>query len=63
VWNHVHKAFENENFDRDITETLVVLIPKEKRSTNFKNFHQISLCSVIYKLITKDLVSKLHPYL
>ena len=63
VWNHVHKAFENGNFDKNIAETLVVLIPKKERPTNFKNFHQISLYSVIYKLITKDLVSKLCPYL
>jgi len=28
VWKLVHKATENENFNRDIVETLVVLIPK-----------------------------------
>jgi hypothetical protein len=28
VWKLDHKATENENFNRDIVETLVVLIPK-----------------------------------
>jgi hypothetical protein len=37
----VYSAFENGSFNQDIVETLVVLIPKEKRLTTFKQFHPL----------------------
>jgi hypothetical protein len=54
----VYSAFENGSFNQDIVETLVVLIPKEKRLATFKQFHPISLCNVVYKLITKVRVDR-----
>ena len=59
----VQAAFINGCFDKDLTDTLIVLIPKEERPTNLKQFHPISLCNVVYKPTTKVLVNKPRPYL
>ncbi|KAJ6918495.1 hypothetical protein NC651_012672 [Populus alba x Populus x berolinensis] len=51
VWDLVRSAFvQYGSFDSDLSETLIVLIPKEERwPTTFKQFRLISLCIVIYK--------------
>ena len=43
-------------------ETLIVLIPKRENLVHLREFHMISLCNVIYKVITKVLVNRLRPY-
>ena len=42
-----------------INHTNVVLIPKVKSPYSHKDFHPISLCNVIYKIISKVLVNRL----
>ena len=51
---HIPKEF---NF------TYVTLIPKVKNPENISEFHPISLCNVIYKLISKVLANRLKPLL
>jgi len=46
-----------------IAEILIVLIPKESNPQRLKNFRPISLCNVIFKVITKVLVIRLRPFL
>lgn len=52
----VRNAFATWEFDRDLNAMLLVLIPKTKRPESLKHFRPISLCNVIYKIITKVLV-------
>lgn len=59
----VMNAFENQQFDSALGETLIVLIPKVDYPLSFKDFMSISLCNVIYKLITKILVNRIRPML
>lgn len=41
----------------------MVLIPKGDHPSSFKDFRPITLCNVIYKLISKVLVNRLRPHL
>ena len=45
---------------KEVNSSLIVLIPKTQ---SFNNFRPISLCNVVYKIISKLLVSKLRPLL
>ena len=63
LWHLVASAFSNGRVDPDIVETLIVLIPKGEQPVHLKNFRPISLCNVIYKVITKVLVNRLRPFL
>lgn len=63
VWQFVKNAFASGSFDPCVTETLLVLIPKGDHPTTFKGFRPISLCNVLYKLITKVLVNRLRLFL
>lgn len=63
VWRFVSDIFAKGDIDEGIAETLLVLIPKANNPTRLKNFRPISSCNVIFKVITKVLVSRLRPYL
>jgi len=59
----VHSAFHTGYFDPEISNTLIALIPKIDSPTTYKDFRLISLCNIIYKIITKVLVHRLRPIL
>lgn len=44
-------------------QTLITLIPKVKNSSLISQFRPISLCSTIYKIITKIIVARMKKYL
>lgn len=46
-----------------VNNTYIVLIPKINQPVELKNFSPISLCSVIYKVVSKCLVNRLRPIL
>lgn len=47
------------SFDSALSETLVALIPKVDVPKTFRELRPISLCNVVYKIITKVLVLRL----
>ena len=63
VWKYVMQSFSSGYIDDKIAETLLVLIPKENNPTRLKNFRPISLCNVIFIVITKVLVDRIRPSL
>ncbi|KAA3489697.1 reverse transcriptase [Gossypium australe] len=54
--NHGHSLDE-------INITQLVLIPKTANPINQKNFHPISLCTMIYKIIAKSIANRLQKVL
>jgi hypothetical protein len=49
--------------NKGVNDTLIVLIPKKNDPEQLTNFRPISLCNVIYKVISKCLVNRFRPLL
>lgn len=63
IFQLVKTAFISGYFDPAIFDTLISLIPKIDPPNSFKIFRPISLCNIVYKIITKVLVNRLRPIL
>jgi hypothetical protein len=44
-----------------VKETIIMLLPKKENPELLKDFRPISLCNVIYKVVSKCLVNRLRP--
>ncbi|KAA3466050.1 reverse transcriptase [Gossypium australe] len=47
--------------DRSINNTLLVLIPKSQTSESISHFRPISLCNVLFKIVTKTIINRFKP--
>ena len=63
VTKAVTSFFVSGSMPKEVNSSLIVLIPKSQNPTSFNNFRPISLCNVVYKIISKILVAKLSPLL
>ena len=63
VWQTISKTFFTGVVDLVLAETLVVLILKVDPPTQLKELRPISLCNVVLKLISKELVLRIRPFL
>lgn len=55
----VHRIVDEPAEVRSINQTSIVVIPKIDVPENFRDFRPISLCNVIYKVITKTITNRL----
>jgi hypothetical protein len=59
----VKNFFATGSMPEGVNETSIVLIPKKKNPLSLKDYRPISLCNVIYKIVSKCLVNRLRPLL
>jgi hypothetical protein len=59
----VQRFFADGVMPEDVNETTIVLIPKKSDPDELKDFRPISLCNVIFKVVSKCLVNRLRPVL
>ena len=55
----VLEALNSSVVPESLNSTFIALIPKVKQPRKVSDFHPISLCNVVYKLISKVLVNQL----
>ena len=46
-----------------LNSTNIVLVPKVQSPESISSYRPISLCNLVYKIITKIIVGRLRPYL
>ncbi|KAL0355119.1 UNVERIFIED_CONTAM: hypothetical protein Sradi_3958800 [Sesamum radiatum] len=63
VLSFVLNLLNNRVIDSSINKIQIVLIPKGKNSENLGQFRPISLCNVLYKIVSKTIANKLKPIL
>lgn len=55
--------FTNGCLPKDANGSLIILIQKSPNPISVNNFQPISLCNIVYKIISKLIVAKLRPLL
>ncbi|XP_075659168.1 uncharacterized protein LOC142629059 [Castanea sativa] len=63
VVNEVCKVFQDSTMPPHLNETLITLIPKYPGADCLASFRPISLCNIVYKVVTKIIVKRLRPFL
>ena len=59
----VQEFFATGIMPEGVNETAIVLIPKIPHPQELKDFRPISLCNVVYKIVSKCMVNRLRPFL
>jgi hypothetical protein len=63
VVSAVQKKFTDRIMPGEVNDTAIVLIPKKDNPEEIKYFRSISLCNVIFKVVSKCLVNRVRPIL
>lgn len=61
VCKFVKDVFNGAELGEDVNMTILVLIPKINNPQLFSHLRPISLCTVLYKMITKVIANRLKP--
>ena len=57
------KVFQSSTMPSHLNKTLITLIPKHLGADYLATFRPISLCNIVYKVVTKIIVKRLRPFL
>ena len=63
IVNSVKLCFAEGQMPEGVNDTAIVLIPKTSHPETLKDYRPISLCNVVYKIVSKCLVNRLRPLL
>jgi hypothetical protein len=59
----VQKFFDTGTMPEEVNDTAIVMIPKKNDPEELKDFRPISLCNVIYKVVSKCIANRLRQIL
>nr|XP_051205578.1 uncharacterized protein LOC127319648 [Lolium perenne] len=59
----VQAFFSSGEMPEVVNDTAIILIPKKNNPEELKDFRPISLCNVVFKIISKCMVNRLRPLL
>ena len=63
IKEEIKQIFETKKIPDYLNRTSIVFILKVQGPESINNYHTISLCNTVYKIITKVIVNRLGPYL
>ena len=63
IFNYVQAFVHTGSLLKTLYQTFITLIPKNSCPKNVNHFRPISLCNVIYKVISKIIVNRLKPFM
>ena len=63
VISTIQVFFHSGSLGRSLNHTLITLIPKISFPQEVSHFKPISLCNVLYKVISKIMVNRLKPFM
>lgn len=61
VEQEVHRFFTTAMLPAEVAKSNMVLIPKKDNPTRVSDYRPISICNVMYKIISKILANRLKP--
>lgn len=63
VVEEVKRIFTERKILDCLNQTHIALIPKVQGIETLGNYHPISLCNIVYKVVTKIIVTRIRPHL
>lgn len=57
------RVLNTSNFLSKFNHTYITLVPKKEGAERIEDFHPISLCNMLYKIVTKVIANRLKPIL
>ena len=63
VRDEVQAVFRDRKIPDYLIKTNIVLIPKIQGPETLGNYRPISLCNIVYKIVTKIIVGRIRPFL
>ena len=63
VRKEVKQIFTSQTMPEYLNRTLITPIPKCNTPESLSNYRPISLCNIVYKIVTKVIVARIHPML
>lgn len=63
VKEEIKQIFESRKILKYLNRTNIMLILKMQGLESINNYHPISLCNLVYKIITKIIVNRIRPFL
>ena len=59
----MNEIFSSRKIAKYLNQTIITLVPKCKNPNSFNHYFPISLCNIVYKIVSKIIVGRLRALL